>query len=174
MESKPEPEYWLRGPLEEVPLLLNPVVAVFYQVISELEELLLDFPENKLWEKPLGMASVGFHLNHLTGVVDRLFTYARKESLSPEQMDFLRQEEIPQEISSQELLQKFRNQVKLALSQLKSCSEKELNQARAVGRLGLPTTLMGLYFHAAEHSSRHLGQLILTITLMKQESIRKY
>jgi hypothetical protein len=40
------------------------------------------FPDELLWEKVSGMASPGFHLQHLTGVLDRLFTYARGEAVN--------------------------------------------------------------------------------------------
>jgi len=59
-----------------------------------LPEFFIDFDEKKLWERPRNVASVGFHLNHLTGVLDRLFTYAKGESLSVEQLIFLKNEEI--------------------------------------------------------------------------------
>ncbi len=37
---------------------------------------------------------------------------------------------------------------------------------RAVGRAGLPWTGLGLLFHAAEHASRHTGQVISTAKLI--------
>ena len=39
------------------------------------------FPPSLLWTRPAGLASVGFHLQHIAGVIDRLFTYARGEAL---------------------------------------------------------------------------------------------
>ena len=35
-----------------------------------------------------------------------------------------------------------------------------------VGRAGLPTTTLGLLFHAAEHSTRHAGQAISTAKIL--------
>jgi hypothetical protein len=76
------PEAWLRGPVEGVPPLLQPVAHALLQAAEEVDALLDDFPEERLWERPAGAASAGFHLQHLRGVVDRLFTYARGEALS--------------------------------------------------------------------------------------------
>jgi hypothetical protein len=71
------PEVWLRGPVENIPSLLQPVAHALLQAREEVSELLENFPNELLWEKPAGVASTGFHLQHLSGVLDRLFTYAR-------------------------------------------------------------------------------------------------
>ena len=75
------PETWLRGPVPDIPPLLQPVAHALLQAAEEVAALLTDFPAEKLAERPLGLASVGFHLRHLTGVLDRTFTYARSEAL---------------------------------------------------------------------------------------------
>src|SRR5579884_2421562 len=79
------PEVWLRGPLPDIPSLLQPVAHAILQAQEEVSAEMKDFPEKLLWERPAGVASVGFHLQHLTGVLDRLFTYASGESLNEEQ-----------------------------------------------------------------------------------------
>jgi len=71
------PEVWLRGPIVNIPALLQPVAHALLQSGEEAEEIMREFPENKLWLRPAGVASVGFHLKHLTGVLDRLFTMPR-------------------------------------------------------------------------------------------------
>jgi hypothetical protein len=163
-------EAWLEPPLEGLSDFLNPVAATLIQIYRELEAALKDFNDDKLWIKPLGMASVGFHLNHLKGVLDRLFTYAKGHSLSEEQFIFLNEEanKPTTPVNSLDLLENFHLQIKLAIDQLKSTPTTSLNEARKVGRKGLTCSLIGLYFHAAEHSSRHLGQLLVTIRLLKE------
>src|SRR2546423_4722553 len=84
-----QPEVWLRGPLPDIPGLLNPVAHALMQAREEVDALMQDFPEERLWLRPGGVASVGFHLQHLAGVVDRLFTYARGSSLSSVQLESL-------------------------------------------------------------------------------------
>src|SRR5262245_58194021 len=80
------PEVWLRGALPDIPPLLNPVAHALLQAREEVNALMQGFPDALLWTRPGGVASVGFHLQHLAGVLDRLFTYARGEALSGEQL----------------------------------------------------------------------------------------
>src|SRR4030095_11409580 len=85
MEQISTPEVWLRGPLPDIPPLLQPVAHALLQAREEVEALMSDFEEELLWTRPGGVASAGFHLRHLAGVLDRLFTYARGEQLSAAQ-----------------------------------------------------------------------------------------
>src|SRR5262249_23037834 len=87
-----QPEVWLRGSLPDIPALLQPVAHALLQAREEVARMMEDFPEDRLWDRPAGVASVAFHLQHLAGVVDRLFTYARRESLSEDQTQALEAE----------------------------------------------------------------------------------
>jgi len=86
MEKEKLPEVWLRGPVENIPSLLQPVAHALMQAKEEVRDLLEDFPNELLREKPAGDASTGFHLQHLPGVLDRLFTYAQGRQLDEEQL----------------------------------------------------------------------------------------
>ena len=161
-------EYWLSGPIPEVPALLQPAAHALLQSVREARQYVSDFPEDKLWEKPFGRASVGFHLKHLTGVLDRLLTYAKKESLTDAQFQYLKNEASGEDApSSQELILNFETKVNEALDYFKTVSETTLTDERFVGRKKLPTTVIGLLFHAAEHSQRHVGQLLVTVSVLK-------
>ena len=168
--SQTLPEVWLRGPLPEVPPLLQPVAHALLQAREEVTELMVDFPAAKLAERPLGLASVGFHLRHLAGVLDRTFTYARGEALSETQLAYLAAEGQPptHEGAVSELVKAFSQQVEKALIQLIATSERSLPEWRGVGRAQLPSTVMGLLVHAAEHTTRHVGQLLVTARLVRQ------
>lgn len=163
------PEAWLRGPVEGVPDLLQPVAHSLIQAREEARELLRDFPANLLWSRPAGLASVGFHLQHLTGVVDRLFTYAREESLTDGQRMALAREGNPTEWAGgvDALLVAFDAQVDRALDQLRDTRPSTLIETRPVGRLQLPATVLGLLFHAAEHAQRHVGQMLVTARVQR-------
>ena len=89
-----KPEVWLRGTLPKIPDLLQPVAHALLQANEELDEMLVGFPEDKLWDKFYGLASPAFHLQHLTGVLDRLFTYAKGDNLSEDQLIYLKNEGI--------------------------------------------------------------------------------
>ena len=112
------PEVWLRGPLPDVPALLQPVAHALLQAREEIYELMKDFPEILLWERPAGVASVGFHLQHLTGVLDRLFTYAQGHALSAAQLQYLAAEGATEHnIRWQELGEAFGTKVANAMEQ---------------------------------------------------------
>lgn len=162
-----QPEAWMRGPLPEVQDALQPVAHTLTQVREEVNEYLEGFLQPNLWIRPVGVASIGFHLQHLTGVLDRLFTYARGEALTPRQFETLANEGKENTENWEELLAKFNHQITLALEQLKTTSPDTIHEFRAVGRKQLPSTVLGLLFHAAEHSMRHTGQLLVTIKIIQ-------
>jgi uncharacterized damage-inducible protein DinB len=154
-------EAWLRGPIDGVPDPLQPVAHALIQAREDARDLLRDFPPDLLWTRPAGVASVGFHLQHISGVVDRLFTYARGESLSDGQRDALAREGSPT-AGVDDLLAGFDAQVDRALAQLRATQPHTLAETRLVGRKRLPATALGLLFHAAEHTQRHVGQMLVT------------
>src|SRR5882672_5354912 len=168
MSKKAMPEVWLRGPLPGIPALLQPVGHALLQAREEVTALMEGFPEEHLWERPAGVASPGFHLQHLTGVLDRLFTYAAGLPLSGEQLAVLTAEGQPGPAgtSVRELVDQFNKQVDKALAQIVMIQESTLTQTRGVGRAQLPSTVLGLLVHAAEHTQRHNGQLLVTVKVI--------
>ncbi|MEP7144357.1 MAG: DinB family protein [Ferruginibacter sp.] len=162
-------EVWQRGPLPAVPPLLQPVAHALLQAREEVEDIMLSFPSELLWEHPAGLASPGFHLQHLSGVLDRVFTYARNHGLSPLQFDQLAAEGQDSEpgYTTDELVKRFHMQVDTALEQISITDEHILTDYRGIGRAGLPSTVIGLLFHAAEHTMRHVGQLIVTAAVVR-------
>ena len=170
MANAPLPEYWMRGPVEGIAPLLQPVAHALLQAREEVTNRMQDFPDALLWEKPAGMASPGFHLQHLAGVIDRLFTYAKGESLSAQQLEQLKMEGVQINVTTQTLVQQFGAQVDAALQQLKNTPEDTLTNFRGVGRKQLPSTVMGLLFHAAEHTMRHNGQLLVTVHILTNKA----
>ncbi len=161
-----QPEVWLRGPVEGVPAALQPAAHALLQVKEEIADILADFPDDKLWERPAGVASVGFHLKHIPGVVDRLFTYARGEKLSSDQMRYLSSEAEETGESKDELIRAAQDRIDKAIDELRSIDPVTLPDFRGVGRKQLPSTVLGMLFHAAEHSERHLGQTLVTARVL--------
>ena len=164
------PEVWLRGPIPEIPPLLQPVAHALLQAVEEVSRIVGPLSPDQLWARPGGAASVGFHVRHAAGSLDRLFTYARGEGLSAEQRAFLATElepGSPPETASS-LVSAFEVQVGRALVQLRDTQEPTLLEARGVGRLQLPSTVLGLLFHAAEHTQRHMGQIVTTARIVRE------
>jgi len=165
------PEAWLRGPVPGVPATLQPVAHALLQAREEVEALMEGFPAQKLWERPAGVAAVGFHLQHFSGVLSRLFTYARGESLDAGQREALAAEQEPSRanVTVQDLVRAFHEQVDRAIDELRATDEKSLIEPRAVGRGKLPSTQLGLIVHAAEHTQRHVGQLLVTVRVLRAD-----
>ena len=165
-------EVWLRGPIENIPALLQPVAHALLQADEEAQAIMENFPEEHLWEKPGGVASPAFHLQHLTGVLDRLFTYARQQALSDEQLQYLSVEgnQEKSSLNASAMLRAFHKQVQLSLKQLSETDALTLTDEREIGRQKIPTTLIGLYVHSAEHAMRHIGQLLVTVKMIKSNS----
>ena len=160
-----DPEVWLRGPIEGVPPHLQPVAHSLLQCREELERLLAEMPAERIWETR-GAASIGFHVRHAIGSLDRLFTYARGAMLSEAQRQVLAQESASDpDLTAADLLAAFDAAVTRALDQLRETSEASLTDRRLVGRSQLPSTVIGLLFHAAEHTQRHVGQAVTTAKL---------
>lgn len=168
MKYSVQPEHWLRGPVDQVPVLLQPVAHALLQVRAEVNSLMEGFREDQLWVKPSGVAAPGLHLQHIRGVLDRLFTYARGEALSERQMEWLSGEGKNESASMQELLNGLNGQVDTALDQLKNTDPATLTDIRYVGRKRIPSTVIGLLSHAAEHSMRHTGQLLVTVRVLEK------
>jgi hypothetical protein len=170
MASSTHVEPWLSGPVAGVPPLLQPVAHALLQAIEDIRRVVPPLDHDALWARPGGAASVGFHVRHAAGALDRLFTYARGEMLSASQLATLKRETAPQEqgnASAQELVTAFEAQVEGALAQLRDTREAGLTDAREVGRAKLPSTVIGLLFHGAEHTQRHVGQTIATAKLVQ-------
>lgn len=169
MKEATHHEYWLRGPVSGIPALLQPVAHALLQAREEVNVLMEGFPFGKLWERPAGVAAVGFHLRHLAGVLDRLLTYARGEALDQRQLEYLAGEGSPGEGEiDRELVEAFNKRIDLALAQLSDTPEKSLTDIREVGRERIPSTVGGLLFHAAEHTQRHVGQLLVTVRFQRK------
>jgi hypothetical protein len=166
-----KPEVWLRGPLPDIAPLLQPVAHSLLQCREEVEETLGGLTLEQLWSSRTDVATVGFHVRHAMGSLDRLFTYARGEALSEGQLAALRAETSarPEAIlpSSAELVEEFGEAVDRALAQLRATPASALTDSRPVGRARLPSTVIGLLFHAAEHTQRHMGQMTTTAKLVR-------
>jgi len=162
-------EFWLRGPVEGVPPLLQPVAHALLQANSEIQDIINNFPKDKLWQKPASVASVGFHLQHIVGVLDRLFTYSKGNSLTEIQLDYLRKEGKEEDsLTPNGLAAALQQQIHTSIDYFKTIDENTLTQVRTVGRKQLPSTVMGLLFHSAEHTMRHTGQLLVTARVLTQ------
>ena len=168
MAEAPQPEAWLRGAVDGIDPMLVPVAHALMQAREDVHGLVATVPEHDAWTRPGGAASVGFHVRHLGQALDRLFTYARGEGLSDAQRTALRQEGAPGDppAALADLARGVDAMVDRAFDQLRATRRNDLLEPRKIGRAELPSTVLGLLFHAAEHSTRHAGQAITTAKIL--------
>jgi uncharacterized damage-inducible protein DinB len=157
------PEVWLWGPVEGIHPLLQPAAHTFLQVREDILPIVADLTPDQLWARPSGAAAIGFHLLHLPGSLDRLLAYSRGGALSAGQTRDLVAERTVHEDRPELtwLLDRFAALIDAGLGFLRTVPETNFLVPREVGRKRLPSTTLGLIFHAAEHSSRHAGQIVV-------------
>ena len=168
MSNQNIPEPWLRGSVDGIMPQLQPAAHAFIAAGEEAETICNAITPEELWLRPTGAASISYHLRHLAGATDRLLTYARGENLSDAQIAAMKQEKQEAETTPSELLNGVKNALNAALQQLRSTPPDQLYETREVGRAKLPSTVIGLLFHAAEHAQRHAGQIATTFRFIRK------
>lgn len=161
-------EVWQRGPVPGVDPVLMPAAHAIIQALEDAESVASGLGLDELWARPGGAASIGFHISHIAGVLDRLLTYARGEQLSEAQFEQLEREAEPGDPPGHavELIGTLRQAADAALGQIRATPADALLETRYVGRARIPSNVIGLIFHAAEHAQRHTGQIIATAKII--------
>jgi hypothetical protein len=146
-----------------------PAAHALVQAREDLAIAAADLSPAELWITPGGAASAGFHLRHIAGSIDRLLAYARGEALSDAQRAALTAESSPgtPPAGATVLIAGAAAAIDHALDAIRATRPERAFDARAVGRQALPSTVMGLLFHIAEHTQRHTGQLITTAKIVR-------
>jgi len=167
-----EQEAWLSGAVEKVSPLLMPAAHALVQAARDVKRAAENLSAEELRAKPNGASSVEFHLRHIAGSCDRLLTYARGGKLSRAQFAELSAEsEIEDSASAAELVAKAVERIENAFEEIRRTREETLFEKRVVGRKELPTNVFGLLFHIAEHTQRHVGQIVATATIVRRTDI---
>lgn len=157
-------EPWLRGAIPGVHPLLMPTLHSFAQVREDLARWTGGLTDSQIWLRPHGVAPVGFHLRHIAGSVHRLTTYLEGRQLTPDQLESARREMHPG-APLPELLDEIAQALDRSERVIRSLNSDILMEPRLVGRQRLPSTVIGLVVHLAEHTQRHVGELIVTAKL---------
>lgn len=144
-------EPWLRGPIEGVDPLTAPVLYAFQQAREDLARCTEGLTPERIWA-----SGVGFHIRHISRSTDRLITYLEGRQLTPEQFG-----EGEPGAPRETLLDEMDGVFKRAEAVVRSIDAASLREPREVGRKRLPTTVIGLLTHIAEHTQRHVGQAIV-------------
>jgi len=150
--------------------MLQPVAHILLQVAESVDELVPGLTLEQWNARPANIASAAFHVRHMAGVIDRLFTYARGDALSDGQFTALRAEsERFTEGDAERAIAELHRRVDVAVDELRTIDAATLGEYRAVGRAKLPSTVIGCLVHGAEHAMRHVGQLSVTTRIVRAE-----
>jgi uncharacterized damage-inducible protein DinB len=129
------------------------------QVHEDVPRLLTGLAVDQIWSMVGTSASIGFHALHIAGATDRLLTYARGEPLTDTQLASARDEKKATGFDDSVLIARVQHAMDRALAQLGATPDETLLIERHVGRKMLPSTTLGVIAHAAEHATRHCGQI---------------
>jgi hypothetical protein len=164
-------ELWLSGPIAGVDPALVPPVHALRQTADDIVPAIAGLTVEQLWLRPGGAASIGFHLQHIAGSLERLLTYARGEQLSREQIARARAEGEPgnPRRGADTMREIALDGIAAAIDRIKALQPGVLAELREVGRARLPATVIDIAYHCGEHSQRHAGQIVTTAKFVRSD-----
>jgi uncharacterized damage-inducible protein DinB len=160
-----EPEPWLRGTLCEVPVVARATIHALQLAKENLHRWVTQLTDDELNQRLSGIPSVGFHMRHIAGSLDRLLTYAEGRTLTSDQITFLKNE-LNATSAQQSLFSELDTALECSETRIRALADVELNEKREVGSKKLPTTVGSLLVHVADHTQRHVGQAITTANIL--------
>ncbi len=169
MNTPPAPapyvEPWLRGTHAEVPAVGRAVLHALDLALDDLTKWTAGLSDVEVHAQPFGLTSISFHLKHIARSTDRLLNYAEGGQLSSEQLAALKGEQMGTETLA-ELLAEVETAFANAADRVRVLATADFNTVRGVGRKQLPTSIGGALIHVADHTQRHVGQVVTTAKLL--------
>jgi uncharacterized damage-inducible protein DinB len=169
--SVPYVEPWLSGTYGDVPAVARAVLHAFDLAVDDLTKWTDGLTDVEIHTLPLELPPVAFHLRHIARSVDRLLTYAEGGQLSTEQLAKLKAEEVGPQHDERESLGALLDEVKASFAnasgRVRALASADMNTFRRVGRKQLPTSVGGALVHVADHTMRHVGQVVTTAKVLK-------
>jgi uncharacterized damage-inducible protein DinB len=173
MTTSPAPtpytEPWLRGTHTDVPAAGRAVLHALELALDDLTQWTAGLTDAEVHAQPLGLTPIAFHLRHIARSTDRILTYAEGEQLAAEQLAALQSEQ--SEEGKQEPLAALLAEVEVAFTdaaeRIRVLATANLDTPRFVGRKQLPTSIGGALIHVADHTQRHVGQVVTTAKVLK-------
>ena len=162
----PYTEPWLRGTHGEVPAVGRAVLHALDLALDDLTKWTEGLRDEEVEAQPLGLTSVAFHLRHIARSTDRILTYAEGGQISTDQLALLKAEQSGEEPLA-ELLAEVETSFSNAADRIRVLATADLNTFRGVGRKQLPTSIGGALIHVADHTQRHVGQVVTTAKVLK-------
>ena len=170
MSTSPVPvpyvEPWLRGTHADVPAVGRAVLHALDLALDDLTRWTAGLTDAEVHAQPHGLPSVAFHLRHIAGSTERLLSYAEGKQLSAEQLAALRAERAGDETLAA-LLAEVEVSFSNAAERVRVLATGDFDTFRGVGRKQLPTSIGGALIHVADHTQRHVGQVVTTAKVLK-------
>ncbi len=167
----PYVEPWLRGTYADVPAVGRAVLHALDLALDDLTKWTDGLADAEVPTQPLGLTSVAFHLRHIARATDRILTYAEGGQLTADQLQLLKAESAGGEGSEKETLAELLGEVEAsfenAAGRVRNLASADFNIPRYVGRKQLPTSIGGALIHVADHTQRHVGQVVTTAKVLK-------
>jgi uncharacterized damage-inducible protein DinB len=167
----PYVEPWLRGTYAEVPAAGRAVLHALDLAFDDITKWTEGLADAEVHAQPLGLPSVAFHLRHISRSIDRILTYAEGGQLTPEQLAALKAEQSGDD-SLASLLGEVEASFSNASQRVRALAGADFNLFRGVGRKQLPTSIGGALIHVADHTQRHVGQVVTTAKVLKALRVR--
>lgn len=159
-------EPWLRGTHTEVPAVGRAVLHALDLALDDLAKWTEGLTDAEVLSQPFTLPSVAFHLRHIARSVDRILTYAEGDQLTTEQLAALKAEQSGEE-SLSALLAEVEASFSNAAERIRVLATADFDSFRGVGRKQLPTSIGGALIHVADHTQRHVGQVVTTAKVLK-------
>jgi uncharacterized damage-inducible protein DinB len=159
-------EPWLRGTHTEVPSVGRAVLHTLELALEDLSIWTAGLTDAEAHAQPHGLPSIAFQLKHIARSVDRILTYAEGNPLSSEQLAQLKSEQSGDE-SLAALLAEVEASFSNAAGRVRVLATANFDTPRSVGRKQLPTSIGGALIHVADHTQRHVGQVVTTAKVLK-------
>jgi uncharacterized damage-inducible protein DinB len=162
-------EPWLRGGIDDLDPVRAALLYSFQHAREDIAEWASKVPEADISAQLGRVASLGFHIRHIAGSVDRLMTYAAGGQLSEEQMSALRAEGTYDPLPLSGYLALLDASFAKAEATLRGLDPAQYGDIRDIGRRRVPVPLGVLLVHIAEHTQRHVGQIVMTVKMIREE-----
>jgi hypothetical protein len=162
-------EPWLRGGHHDLDPLQAAVLYSFEHAKADIDQWTSGLSEDQLWMQLGKVGSPGWHVRHIAGSVDRLTTYAAGAQLTEVQLAALERENQPGGPTKSELLALVQETLTRCAHTLRSLDPSAWHSTREIGRRRVPVPLGVLLVHIAEHTQRHVGELIVTVKLIRED-----
>jgi len=159
-------EPWLRGTHAEVHAVSRAVLHALDLALDDLSKWTEGLTDAEVHSQPLGLNSIAFHLRHIARSTDRILTYAEGGQLSEEQLAALKSESSGEE-SLAALLAEISASLSSAAERVCILATADFDTPRTEGRKQLPTSIGGALIHVADHTQRHVGQVVITAKVLK-------